>query len=62
MCVFNKVVFTLEAARAPRLHSSPTVVVSVQTPECQPQLLLVVLQVLGELVEVETSVFVLVTR
>lgn len=37
-----------------------TIVVSVQTPECQPQLLLVLLQVFGELVEVETPILVLV--
>lgn len=43
------------------LPSSPTIVVSVQTLERQPQLLLVLLQVFGELVEVQTPVFVLIT-
>lgn len=42
--------------------AAPTVVVSVQALECQPQLLLVIFQILGELVEIETPVFVLVTR
>lgn len=42
--------------------AAPTVVVSVQTLECQAQLLLVIFQILGELVEIETPVFVLVTR
>lgn len=42
--------------------AAPTIVVSVQTLECQPQLLLVIFQILRELVEVETPVFVLVTR
>lgn len=39
----------------------PTVVVSVQTLERQPQLLLVVLQILGELAEVQTPILVLVS-
>lgn len=43
-------------------HSLPTIVVSIQTLKSQPQLLLVLLQVPGELVEVQTPIFVLVTR
>lgn len=41
---------------------SPTIVVSVQTLKCQQQFLLVLLQIFGKLLEVEASVFVLVTR
>lgn len=48
--------------RATSVHSSPTIVVPVQTLERQPQLLLVLFQVFGELVEVQTAVFVLITR
>lgn len=43
------------------LPPSHTIVVSVQTLECQPQLLLVIFQIFGELIKVETPVFVLVT-
>lgn len=42
--------------------SSLTIVVPVQTFKCQPQFLLVLFQVFGELFEVETPIFVLVTR
>lgn len=40
----------------------PTIVVPVQALESQPQFLLVILQILGELIEVQTSVLVLVSR
>lgn len=39
-----------------------TIVVPVQTLESQPQLLLVILQILGELAEVQTPILVLVSR
>lgn len=39
----------------------PTIVVPVQALESQPQLLLVILQILGELVEVQTPILVLVS-
>lgn len=39
----------------------PTIIIPVQTTECEPQLHLVIFQVFGELVKVQTPIIVLVS-